>query len=143
ALSVILVICSVLVMRSLQHALTLNVGFKPESAVSLSFDMPAQQYTKDGGRNFDARLLAEVSTLSGIQSAGIINSMPLNLGGGDTEFISRADRPVPKPSERHVAFTYNISPGYLRAAGTTLLAGRDVNRHDREGGPLVAIANDA
>ena len=143
ALSVILVICSVLVMRSLQHALTLNVGFKPEGAVSLSFDMPAQQYTKDGGRSLDARLLAEASTLSGIQSAGIINSMPLNLGGGETEFISRADRPVPKPSERHVAFTYNISPSYLRAAGTTLLAGRDVNDHDREGGRLVAVVNDA
>ena len=33
ALSVILVICSVLVVRSLQHALTLNLGFDPANAI--------------------------------------------------------------------------------------------------------------
>jgi hypothetical protein len=37
ALSVVLVICSVLVVRSLQHALTLKLGFNPNNAVSVSF----------------------------------------------------------------------------------------------------------
>jgi hypothetical protein len=34
ALSVLLVVCSVLVVRSLQHALTLKLGFNPNGAVS-------------------------------------------------------------------------------------------------------------
>jgi len=87
-------------------------------------------------------LLAEVSSLPGIESAGIINSLPLNLIS-DTEFIMRTDRPIPKPSERRVAFTYNISPGYLRAAGTRLLSGRDVTGRDRDGRPPVALVNEA
>jgi predicted permease len=142
ALSVVLVISSVLVVRSLQHALNLNLGFKPEGAVSVSFDLRVKGYTEENSRRFDTRLLAEVSSLPGIESAGIINSLPLNLIS-DTEFIMRADRPMPKPSERRVAFTYNISPGYLRAAGTRLLLGRDVNSRDRESGRPVALVNDA
>jgi predicted permease len=39
ALSVILVICSVLAVRSLQHALAMNLGFEPAGAVSASFDL--------------------------------------------------------------------------------------------------------
>src|SRR5262249_20231530 len=37
---------------------------------------------------------------------------------------------------------YNISPGYLRAAGTRLLAGRDIDSHDRASGPPVALVNE-
>jgi predicted permease len=44
ALSVILVISSVLVVRSLQRALTLNLGFNPNNAVSVSFDLKLQGY---------------------------------------------------------------------------------------------------
>lgn len=38
--------------------------------------------------------------------------------------------------------TYNISPGYLRAAGTRLLAGRDIDRHDDAHSPAVALVNE-
>jgi predicted lysophospholipase L1 biosynthesis ABC-type transport system permease subunit len=37
---------------------------------------------------------------------------------------------------------YHISPGYLQAAGTRLLLGRDVSNLDHEGTPLVAIVNE-
>ena len=142
ALSVVLVISSVLVVRSLQHALNLNLGFKPAGAVSVSFDLRVKGYIEENSRRFDTRLLAEVSSLPGIESAGIINSLPLNLIS-DTEFIMRTDRPIPKPSERRVACTYNISPGYLRAAGTRLLSGRDVTGRDSDGRPPVALVNEA
>jgi predicted permease len=74
---------------------------------------------------------------------GIINTFPLRVGGENNEVISRADRPVPKPSERRAAIVYNISPGYLQAAGTKLLLGRDVNNQHRQGAPPVAIVNEA
>ena len=36
---------------------------------------------------------------------------------------------------------YNISPGYVEAAGTTLLAGRDLTLHDDSSAPKVALVN--
>ncbi len=143
ALSVILVISSVLVVRSLQHALTLNLGFNPNHAVSASFDLRLRGYSAERSRRFDADLLTKTSALPGIESVGIINVLPLHIDHENNELISRTDRPVPKPADRRAAIVYNISPGYLRAAGTRLLFGRDLNNHDRQGAPPVAIVNEA
>ncbi|MGH9586205.1 MAG: ADOP family duplicated permease, partial [Acidobacteriaceae bacterium] len=141
ALSVVLVISSVLVVRSLEHALSLNLGFNPNHAVSLSFDLRLKGYSAEKSRRFDRQLAAAASSLPGIQSAGIINNLPLSMAHGNDDGISRADRPVPKhPPD---AVIYNISPGYLRAAGTRLLLGRNINRHDRHGTPRVALVNQA
>ncbi|MBV8807649.1 MAG: ABC transporter permease [Acidobacteriaceae bacterium] len=142
ALSVILVISSVLVVRSLQHALSLNLGFNPDHAVAVSVDLRLQGYDTAHSRRFDANLLEKASALPGLQSVGIISNLPLRAGESD-EVISRADRPMPKRSEWHPALIYNISPNYLRTAATRLLMGRDVNEHDREGAPHVAIINEA
>ncbi len=143
ALSLILVTCSVLVVRSLQHALTLNLGFNPDNAVAVSFDLRMQGYSGERSRHFDADLTGKISKLPGIECAGIINAMPLSLGGENNSIVSRVDRPVPRPAERRAAVIYNITPDYLRAAGTKLLSGRTFDNHDREGAPAVAVINDA
>ena len=44
ALSVVLLIGSILVVRSLQHALSLNLGFEPRHAAVLSYDFGLQGY---------------------------------------------------------------------------------------------------
>ncbi|HEX4809298.1 MAG TPA: ABC transporter permease [Bryobacteraceae bacterium] len=143
ALSMTLVLCSVLMIRSLQHALTLNLGFQPAGAYSVAFDLSMQGYSVERSQRFDTDLLAKVSTIPGIESSGIINNLPLNLAGANSDFIGRADRPVPKPADRRVAMSYSISPGYLKAAGTKLLEGRDIDVHDRKMAPAVALANEA
>jgi predicted permease len=142
ALSVVLVVSSVLVVRSLQHALTLNLGFNPNNAVAVSFDLGLQGYKEARSRRFDADLLQKASALPGLQSVGIISNLPLRIGE-DNNVISRADRPMPKRSEWRAGIVYNISPGYLRAADTRLLLGRDVGNRDRNGTPPVAIVNEA
>ena len=142
ALSVILVICSVLVVRSLQHALSLNLGFVPDHAVSASFDLRLQGYDQAGSRTFDAAVVARTAALPGMQAVGIIDNFPLRIGGNNM-VVSRTDRPVPPPSERHGAVIYKISPDYLQAAGTRLMLGRDIDAHDRRGAPAVAVVNQA
>lgn len=143
ALSVVLVICSALVVRSLQHALSLKLGYKPDRAVSLSFDLRLKGYTPDQSRRFSAALLQKASEMPGFEAVGLTSNMPLRIDHGNNNIISRADRPVPKISERHSGTIYNISPGYLRAAGTQLLSGRDFDNRDRVGMPPVAIVNEA
>src|SRR5207253_1494990 len=40
------------------------------------------------------------------------------------------------------SFVFSISPEYFRAAGTTLLSGRTLTRHDDKDAPLVAVVNE-
>jgi predicted permease len=139
--SMILLITSLLVVRSLRHALQMNLGFDPANAVSVSFDLGLQGYTEARGRDFQTRLLERVSNLPGIHAAGLINNLPLRIGE-NSEAVSIVGRPKRKGQSNAWAHLYNISPGYLRSAGTRLLAGRDIESHDRAGAPPVALVNE-
>ena len=142
ALSVILVICSALVVRSLQHALTLNLGFNPDNAVAISFDLKLQGYNEARSKAFVATLLEKAAASHGLQSVAVTNNLPLRIGEMD-EVISRADRPMPKRAEWRAAITYHVSPAYSQTAGIKLIRGRDVNDRDRDGTPPVAVVNEA
>ncbi|MBV9227048.1 MAG: ABC transporter permease, partial [Acidobacteriaceae bacterium] len=141
ALSVVLVICSVLVARGLQKASSIGLGFNPNRAVSVSLDLSLQGYSEERSRRFDADLLTKAAALPGLDSVGIISNLPLRIGENNDP-ISRADRPLPPFSKLKAAIVYNVSPGYFRTAGTKLLAGRDINSHDRAGSPLVVVVNE-
>ncbi len=79
ALSIVLLVGSILVVRSLQHALSLKLGLEPQHAAVLSYDFAAQGYDEARGRQFQRRLLDKVRSLPGIQAAGAIDGLPLTL----------------------------------------------------------------
>ena len=140
AVSFVLLISSVLVVRSLQHAVDLNLGFQPEGAVSVSFDLGLQAYSEERGRVFQEAVLNKAAALPGVQAVGITNNVPLRLGTNNGG-VSAVGKPIPRSNQLRYAIIYDISPGYLAAAGTRLLAGRDIDSRDRSGGPLVAVVN--
>ncbi len=142
ALSVVLLIGSILVVRSLQHALSLNLGFDPRHAAVLSYDFTAQGYDEQRGRQFQRLLLAKVRALPGIQSAGVIDGLPLTLNISNSG-IHMEGKPEPRAGDVPIANMYYITPGYLQAMGTRLIAGRDLNQRDTKDAPLVAIVNEA
>jgi len=142
ALSVVLLIGSILVVRSLQHALSLNLGFEPRHAAVLSYDFAAQGYDEQRGREFQRRLLEKVRSLPGIEAAGIIDGLPLTLNISNSG-IHVEGRPDPRAGEIPLANMYFITPGYLKAMRTRLLAGRDLDQRDSKDAPLVALVNEA
>jgi predicted permease len=142
ALSVILVICSVLVVRSLQHALTLNLGFDPANAVSASFDLRLQGYDKTRSRSFDTALIAKISGLPEICGAGIISIS--RCGSEKTAPLSHAPTaPRPGlPKDTRQSRTGSL-PGTYRPPGQSSSWWRDITSHDGVDGPSVAIVNRA
>ncbi len=142
ALSVVLLIGSVLVVRSLQHALSLHLGFEPRHAAALSFDLGLQGYSEERGREFQRRLLDKVRSMPGIEAAGMIDGLPLTLNiSNSTIFLE--GKPEPHPGDAPVANMYQITPGYLRAMQTRLVAGRDLDQRDSKDTPLVVLVNEA
>jgi predicted permease len=140
ALSVVLLIGTVMVVRSLQSALAIQIGFNPQNASVVGVDLGLGGYDEARGREFQRRLMERVSALPGIQSAGLANSLPLGLDQSTTS-IYRADRPMPKRSETAYANYYMVGPAYFHTMQTRLIAGRDFDEHDRKASPAVAIVN--
>jgi len=142
ALSVVLLIGSILVVRSLQHALSVNLGFQPEHAAVLSIDLASQGYDEQRGRQFQRRLLDKVRAMAGIESAGIIDGLPLTLNISNSSIFVEG-KPEPRAGDVPIANMYYVTPGYLAAMHTRLVAGRDFDQRDSKDATPVALVNEA
>ncbi|HLY18608.1 MAG TPA: ABC transporter permease [Bryobacteraceae bacterium] len=141
-LSALLLVCSVLVVRSLQRALDAPIGYNPKGAVTASFDLNIQGYSEARGREFQHRLLDKVRAIPGVRSAALVDWLPLTLNSSsDAIFIE--GQPVPKAAEAPIAYSYSVSPDYFRTMQTRLLMGREFDARDKKDAPLVAVVNKA
>ena len=136
ALSVVLVIGSLLVVRSLQHALTLNLGFEPRGAATVGFDLALEGYDKTHAKDFQRRVIEHVRALPGIEAAGTTNSIPLSLNWNNSGVFVEG-KPEPKASDVPLAAMFQTDDGYLDAMRTKLVAGRNFNDYDRPEAPRV------
>jgi predicted permease len=87
------------------------------------------------------RMLDAAAAIPGVTAVGYTNRLPLSIGGGDSDvFVDTTSdfRPTNSVAD---AQNMNVSPGYFRAAGTALLAGRTFTMHDEDKAPVVAIVN--
>jgi len=143
SMSVLLLFCSVLVLKSLQRALDASIGFEPRGLATVAFDLNMQGYDEPRGRDFQKRLLEKVRQLPGVESAALVNRLPLTLNvPGSPVYIE--GKPVPKrPADVPSAYTFHVSPDYFRTMRTRLISGRDFDARDKQDGQRVAIVNSA
>jgi predicted permease len=141
ALCCVTVTAAFVSLRGLGKALTMDLGFHPKSALLTQFDLSQAGYKGDAADHFQRQLLERISQIPGVEAAGYANSTPLS---GDTSvgpvFSQQSVDFRPSNSACYI-YRYYVSPGYLAAAGTPLLAGRDVSFSDTAKTPAVAIVN--
>ena len=142
ALSTILLVCSVLVVKSLQKAFDAPIGYDPRGAVTVSYDLNIQGYKQPQGREFHRRLLEKVRAIPGIESAAMVDIPPLGLNTSSSSIFVEG-KPRPKPAEAPTAYDYTISPEYFRTMRTRVLSGREFDLRDNRDSPRVAIVNQA
>jgi len=142
SISVVLMVCSVLVVRSLQRALDAPIGFQPKGAVTAMFDLSSQGYNEERGREFQHRLLERLRALPGMESAALVDFLPLSLNvSSDGVYIE--GQPIGKPTDAPIVNEYSVSTDYFRTMQTKLLRGRDFDARDKKGGKRVAVVNRA
>jgi ABC-type antimicrobial peptide transport system permease subunit len=87
------------------------------------------------------RMIDAAAAIPGVESVGYIDMLPLSLGGSDSYVYTDSTTDYRPTNYTADAMNYNVSPGYLAAAGTRLLAGRDLTIHDDSKAPVVALVN--
>jgi predicted permease len=141
AICAVLVTSSLVAVRGLVRSLHSNFGFNPRNAVLAETDLHMAGYSEDQIPQVQRRMLDAARALPGVTAAGQISQIPLGLGGGDSYVYSDATTDYRPTNYIADAMNYNISPGYLAAAGTRLVAGRDFAFTDSKKAPTVAIVN--
>jgi hypothetical protein len=88
------------------------------------------------------RMLDAMASISGVTSVGLVNLPPLQPACCSEANIFTDKTADLRPSNAAArVIKFSISPEYLHAAGTPLLAGRDLTWHDDENAPRVAVVN--
>ncbi|HEY0760343.1 MAG TPA: ABC transporter permease [Acidisarcina sp.] len=143
AICAVLVTASMVAMRGLMRTLQSNLGFEPQNTMLAGANLTMAGYSLDKVPAMQRQMIDALQSIPGVESVGLVNNYPpLVYTAGKTTNIYKDETTDLKPSNVAAApYLYDISPGYLEAAGTNLLAGRSFNWHDDKDAPAVAVVN--
>src|SRR5882757_6295983 len=141
ALCALLLTSALVALRGMQRSLHAPLGFQPEGVVSAETDLHMGGYSDQSSLVVQKRMLEQASHIPGLVAVGSINELPLNTGGSSTPVYRKGTTDFRGSNSVLGAKFYSISPGYLRAAETRLLRGRDFSWHDDATTTKVALIN--
>ena len=141
ALSLLLLTCAGLFVRSLEKAQRTDPGFDPNHMLLVTFDLRPMGYSDVTGKELQRQVLLRVRQLPGVQSATMADFAPLTFTiHSDGVF---PEGYLPRLHEDMDTDRGDIGTDYLATLRTPLLAGRDFNDADTANGDKVAIVNQA
>jgi putative ABC transport system permease protein len=113
----------------------------------LTLDVSVPDVTSVRHNQFYTALLARVTDIPGVESAGAVFQRPLEHTGigMDAPILIEGQRVALefRDWERNPTVNFeSVTPGYFRAIGTGVLRGRSFTRRDDDRAPLVAIVSD-
>jgi predicted permease len=143
ALCTLLVTASLVAVRGMQRSLHAPLGIQPQGVTLANGDLDMANLTGDQVLAAQKRMIDAAARIPGVTAVGTSNAAPPSVLGGDEVVYRQGTADFRFSNSVLDAMYYSISPGYLHAAGTKLLAGRDFTWHDDAKAPKVAIVNEA
>ncbi len=141
AICAVLVTSSLVAVRGLVRSMNGNFGFDPQNVMIAGCELHMAGYTNDQMPQMQRRMLDAAAAIPGVTNVGYVDHLPLGLGGGDSYVFSDSTTDYRPTNLAADAMDYHISPGYMAAASTRLLAGRDLSMQDDSKAPTVALVN--
>ncbi len=141
AISILLLIGAGLLIRSLATQMRIDPGFNPENVLTAGVWLSESDFPNPEGRiAYFESLVEEIQALPGVESAGLVNRLPILHPSGNI-YLYTEDQP---PEDRQASFARSAdfriaTPGYLEAMGMPILAGRDLAATDSADSPRVMV----
>src|SRR5262249_31304890 len=123
AISLVLAIGSVLLIRSFQRRLQVNTGFGSHQVLTahLSLPQPRYEHAEEQARFCD-RLIQALRGLPRVESVGLIDNMPLYaIRYAPFEIEGKS---ISKPGDAPVADYANLTPDFFQTMGIPIRSGR-------------------
>jgi predicted permease len=141
AICAVLVTSSLVAVRGLTRSLHAHFGFNVENTMVASTDLSMSGYSSDRVPAMQKRMIEALEDLPGVESVGLIDTLPLSTGGGGS-IVFTDNTPDLRPTNAAANATFfDVSPEYFHAAGTALLSGRAFTWHDDKNSPRIAVVN--
>jgi predicted permease len=144
ALASVLLVSAGLLLRSFLRVLDVDLGFEPARAAAINAlyddNVPGDKNGDLGAQKRGVifqQMIARVESIPGVQAAGVSDYLPF---GGNRSWGLPLPKGIKAPKGLDGPLVYVISPGYLRAVGTSI-RGRDITWDDGPHSQNVVIIN--
>ena len=141
SLSLLLLICAGLFIRSFLSAQLINPGFNSQHIVIATYDLFTAGYSETSGSEFDRQLLAKLEALPGVESVALTDRVPLGFDSPSTSVKPQGY--VSQANESMETEEAEISPNYFHTLQIPLVKGRDFTPQDTPQSQHVVIINEA
>jgi putative ABC transport system permease protein len=144
SIALVLLVTAGLLMRSFARLSSVDLGFQPKNALTAEIRLLPIRYADDDQiAGFETRLLERLRRLPGVLSAATVNSLPIVGFQAATLFRAEGQSAPQQLAQDQMASLRVISPGYFRAMGTLLVAGREFDERDAREAPRVVVISEA
>jgi len=143
AICAVLVTSSMVAVRGLARSLDSHFGFEPRNAMLIGTNLAMAGYSRDRVPAMQKRMIHAMETIPGVERVGLVNNYPplVYAAGSRANVFKEESRDLRPSNAAAMPYRYDISPEYFHAAGTALLAGRDLTWQDDKNTPAVAVVN--
>ena len=142
ALALVLLVAAGLLTVALRRLENQDFGFAQDRRTIVRIGPSLAGYHLDQLTPLYSRIHDALSSVPGVAAVAVATGSPLsgyNWGTG----VWVDGRPAPGPNDDNWAFWARVTPGFLEAIGTPIIAGRDISEQDTATSQHVAVINQA
>jgi predicted permease len=137
ALSLPLLLCSGLFLRTLRNLASANPGFEQDHILTGTVGLNIAGYSHNDEQVIRHKILDRVSALPGVKVASLTDWIPMTLGHKGDDMYPEGY--APRPHESLQVLHAEVSPRYFESLQIPILEGRDFTLDDDEKAPRVLI----
>jgi len=139
ALSLPLLLCSGLLLRTLRNLAGANPGFEQDHILTASVGLNIAGYSNDEAQLIRHKILDRVSALPGVKVASLTDWIPMTLIQKRNDAYPEGY--VPHPHESLLVENAEVGPRYFESLHIPIVEGREFTLNDDEKAPGVIIVD--
>ena len=137
ALSLVLVVGGLLLVRTLQNLITLDAGFRPDGVLVVGLNLRRTGIPPDARPAVFAEILERLQTLPGVDAAAQAFIIPVSGSGWNNRVV------IDGRTQPGTVNLSSVGADYFKVLETPLLAGRVFDRRDALEAEPVALVNES
>lgn len=139
ALSLALLVCSALFLRTLRNISHANPGFEQDHVLTASVGLNIAGYSDDEAQGIRHRILDRIGALQGVTAASLTDWVPMSFSRRTADAYPEGY--APRPHESLEVRRADVTPRYFETLGMPIVEGRDFLPDDSEKTPRVVIVD--
>ncbi len=142
ALSLVVLLCGALFIKSFRNAQTMDPGFVTKGVLLISMNPELVGYNGEQSKNFFRQVLERTAELPGVEATSFSRLMPLGDSSNSSGPILKAGETLPDGTQGRNIMNNIVTPGHFKTLQIPLIAGRDFDARDHIDAPRVIIVNE-